>query len=276
MEKRKKIYDLDSAFDARVGEYMQKQKGKFTAEEWEDKIPVLYKQFSETVIDALGCAPKDYYARMSEQEIAEELKAHFEENVPVDGFLRAAAEEKKNEGVLFSLLNGTEEEALFAVGILQDREEAVPLYLQLLARSAGENVQAEIAEILKEQADRLSAQLIPLYYKGGAESAVAHILSRCVVQKEEVLAVLLDFFRSAEHPGEAAELLAQYGDESALPVILECTGEEMGYADWKSLKYAAESLGGKVADRDFSQDKDYIKCKEEELRQQAERNGEGK
>jgi hypothetical protein len=213
---------------------------------------------------------------MSAEEIAEELKAHFAQNVPVDGFLRAAAEEKKNEGVLFSLLNGTEEEALFAVSILRDREEAVPVYLQLLSRPAGENVQAEIADILKDQADRLSERLVPLYHKGGAENAVAHILSRCVVQKDEVFAVLLDFFRSAEHPGEAAELLAQYGDERALPVILERMSEEMGYSDWKSLKYAAESLGGKVTERDFSCDKDYIKCKEEEARQQAERNGEGK
>jgi hypothetical protein len=276
MEKRRKIYDLDAAFDARIGEYMQKQKGKFTAEEWEDKIPALYRQFSETVIEALGASPKEYYARMKEAEIAEELKEHFVQNVPVDGFLRSAAEEKKNEGVLFSLLNGTEEEALFAVGILQDREEAIPLYLQLLARSAGENLQAEIADILKDKADLLAGELVSLYRKGAAETCIAHILSRCVVQTDEVFAVLLDFFRAAEHLGEAAELLAQYGDERALPVILERMSEEMGYSDWKSLKYAAESLGGKVTDRDFSFDKDYIKCKEEEERRQAERNAEGK
>jgi hypothetical protein len=276
MEKKRKIYDLDAAFDERIGEYMKKQKGKFTAEEWEDKIPVLYQQFSQTVIDALGATPKEYYARMSQAEIAAELQAHFAQNVPVDGFLRAAAEDEKNEEILFSLLNGSEEEAIFAVEILRDKERAIPVYLQLLARPAGENLQAEIADILKDQADRLAGELVALYYQGTAGNCIAHILSRCVEQREDVFSVLLDFFRAAEHLGEGAELLAQYGDERALPVIQERMSEEMGYSDWKSLKYAAESLGGKVADRDFSFDKDYIKCKEEEERQQAERNGERK
>lgn len=267
----RKVYDFDQAFDERIGAFMKKKKGKFTEEEWEDIIGEQYKKFSETVIEKFGCTPVEYYSRMSKEELKEELHARFAQKVNIDGFLRAAAEEEKNRSVLFDLLNGNEEEAIFAVTVLGDQKEAYADYLSLLCRTDNELLQGELTEILKEHADELAEELVKLYRSGAAGDCIADILSRCSIRREDVYGILIESFRISERPGEAAERLAYYGDERAVAVISERLEEPVGYNDWHGMKYAAESLGGKVSERDFSGDRDYIKVKEEEARLEAER-----
>ena len=56
-----------------------------------------------------------------------------------------------------------------------------------------------------------------------------------------------------------ASYLAAYGDERALPVLLErIDGEDINYLEFRELKYAIEALGGEYTrERDFSEDEYY-------------------
>ena len=57
-----------------------------------------------------------------------------------------------------------------------------------------------------------------------------------------------------------ASYLAAYGDERALPHLLERIEDRtIGFVEFQELKYASEALGGEYDEpRDFSDDKDYL------------------
>lgn len=271
MEKEEKLYDFDAAFDRRIGEYMQKKKGKFTAEQWEDALPRLYRQFSTTKIEAIGCSPEEYYDRMTAEEISQAVRSRLDQSVGIDGFLRTALEKETNRPVLFSLLQEGEPYCEVAIGILREEKEAFPDYLQLLKKGVSERTQGEILSFFFPHADEYADELLALAKEPALRECAAEILSHVNVPREEIFSLLTESFLSAENPGAAAERLAMYGDDRALPYLQERAAELLSYPDWRSVKYAAESLGGSVPDRDFSADKDYLKLKEEEDRLAAER-----
>ena len=57
-----------------------------------------------------------------------------------------------------------------------------------------------------------------------------------------------------------ASYLAAYGDERALPYLMERIEDRtIGFVEFQELKYAIEALGGEYKEpRDFSEDKDYL------------------
>lgn len=271
MDKEEKIYDFDAAFDKRIGEYMQKKKGKFTAEQWEDAIPRLYRQFASTVIESIGCSPEEYYERMDPATVGRQVRLRLEKGVGIDGFLRAALEKEQNKGVLYDLLRAGEPYCVPALEILGEEKEAFLYYLELLRKGVSDKLQGEIASLFFPHADEYADELLELTRDEGARECAAEILSHAVVQRDEIFAVLSEIFLASDAPGEWAERLAMYGDERALPYILDRINEPLSYPDWRGMKYAAESLGGSVPERDFSADKDYLRLKEEEERLSAER-----
>ena len=71
-----KIADIDKLFGQFAEKYIQQNKGKFTADEWEDKIPELYEKFGKTPFEELGGkTPETYFAGMSGKELVELLCA---------------------------------------------------------------------------------------------------------------------------------------------------------------------------------------------------------
>ena len=59
-----------------------------------------------------------------------------------------------------------------------------------------------------------------------------------------------------------AGYLASYGDDKALPYLLEEIEKDVGYIAFQELKYAIEALGGEYSkQRDFSSDPEYIAVK---------------
>lgn len=272
-EKKPRIFDLDGAFDARVAEYLRKKKNKYTEEEWEDVVAQLYQKFGETRIEGLGCTPAEYYRRMPSEELAAVTRAHFAENVPIDGFLRAALEEEQNRQVLLSLLDGGEEETLFAVEMLGADKSLFPRYLALFERTDSAAIQGRLAEIFAENADELADELLAMRNRGHKEEEIADILSRCLIPREEIFSALLEDFRAAE--GAAAEScaarLGRYGDERALPFIeRKAALSETGYLAWRAMRLAAEALGGRLPERDFSRDEEYVALAREEEKRRRE------
>ncbi len=273
MSDKIKTVDLDAAFDKRVAEYFSKKKNKYTEEQWEDLVPELYRQFADTKIEILNATPNEYYKKMSQEELSALLKAHFEKGVGIDGFFRAALEEDKNKSVLLELLDASVEEAAFALEILGEDKQLYPEYLSLLRKENAEQLYGEITPLLREDADALCDELLELYGEGFARECIADILSCCIIPREEVFSLLLNEFLKTETGVEAAvNRLIRYADERALPYIIERAAlAETGYLDWRALRLAAEALGGKVSERDFKNDEEYIILQREEARQREER-----
>ena len=255
-----KLYDFDGMFDAKLSEYVNKNSGKYSEEEWEDVVPALYKKFGDTVIKSLGKTPNEFYSSMSDGEIIKCLKGHLRQSVPVSGFLCSAIEERNAGKLLAPLLDGTREEVLYAMSVIGAEKSVTVKYFGLLVSSDEEEFKNKCAEIIKENADEVSALAIERYKLGEDQGLMLEILSRSTVKSDEIFEVLLNAFRTdPDNVPMHAGYLALYGDERALPYLLDKIDEEgISFVEFTELKYAIDSLGGEyLKERDFSDDPYY-------------------
>lgn len=258
-----KPIDFDGLFDEKLTEYMEQNKGKHTEKQWENLIPKLYKKFGDTVIGKLRCTPKEYYAKMTDEELVETLKAHLTEQVPVPEFLCAEIEKRGVTGGLKGLLTcESEEAALYAANLLGANEELFDEYFAIVCDGqANEEVRDVAIENLKEKADGAKTRALALYKQGKAQEYMLEILSRVKERDEEVFDLLCNAFEKDKEKSEIrASYLAAYGDERALPILLNrIENREIGFVEFQELKYAIEALGGEYDEvRDFSDDKDFV------------------
>ena len=99
------------------------------------------------------------------------------------------------------------------------------------------------------------------YHDGKGEEYMLEILSRLLIRSDDVFEILLKaFLQDEEKIRLRAGYLAAYGDERALPYLLnKIEDRSLGFVDFQELKYAIEALGGEYNEpRDFSSDKDYV------------------
>ncbi len=257
-----KLIDFDGMFDEKLAQYMSQNKNKHTEREWEDVIPKLYKKFGDTRIAKIGCTPKEYYAKMDGEGLIETLKAHLREEVPVPEFLCNEMEERGLTNLLLPLLNSDDEAAVsYAINLIGEDEKAFESYFSLLAENRlTEDIRSDVTDILRTHADEVKEKTISLYKEGLATEYTLEILSRLKEKEEEVFEILLGEFRAAEETSTRAGYLAAYGDERALPYLLQrIEDRSIGFVEFQELKYAIEALGGEYDEpRDFTQDKDYI------------------
>ncbi len=257
-----KLMDFDGLFDEKLALYMEQNKGKHTEREWEDVIPKLYQKFGDTKIAKIGCTPKEYYANMTDSQLAETLKAHLVEEVPVPEFL---CSELENRGEVQPLLPLLEEEdsvaVAYAVNLIGEDTRAFPAYFDILKKNRlTEDIRSDITDILRLHADEVKTEAKELLALPAAKEYALEILSRVLCKEEEIYEILLSAFRAAEETSKCAGYLAAYGDERALPHLLaKIEDRSIGFVEFQELKYAVEALGGEYDEpRDFSADKDYI------------------
>ncbi len=257
-----KLIDFDGMFDEKLALYMSRNKNKHTEREWEDVIPKLYKQFGDTRIAKIGCTPKEYYAKMSEDELIATLKAHLVEGVPVPEFLCNEIEGRGEVETLLPLLGEDDSQAVsYAINLIGDDARAFDGYFAILTENRlNEDVRSDATDILRLHADEVRARTIAYYKEGIAKEYMLEILSRSKEKSEEVFEILLAAFRSGEEVPTRAGYLAAYGDDRALPYLMERIEDRaIGFVEFQELKYAIEALGGSYDEpRDFTQDKDYI------------------
>ena len=91
------------------------------------------------------------------------------------------------------------------------------------------------------------------------------ILSRCKTRDDRVYELLLSAFRTGDEVPMHASYLAAYGDERALPVLLEYIDrDDINFLEFREVKYAIEALGGVYEKpRDFSADPYYLEILEQ-------------
>lgn len=255
-----KLYDFDGMFDEKLSEYLKKNADKYKEREWEDIIPKMYGKFGDTVIKSLGMSPNEYFAKMTDAELISCLKAYLKQGIGVSEFLCNAIEGRNNPKLLIPLLSGTEDEIAIALNLLGACKQALPEYMRLLTQSESEDVRNTCVDFVKEYADDIKAQALEYYKNGVQKGYMLEILSRCVIHDEAIFDILIKEFRSdAENLPMLASYLAAYGDERALPYLLDKIDEEgISYIEYQELKYAIESLGGSYDKiRDFSNDEYY-------------------
>ena len=256
-----KLYDFDGMFDKRLSEYISKNVGKYKEEEWEDMIPEMYAKFGNTVLKSLGTSPNGYYAAMSPEELVKCLRAHVKNGVPVSEFLCKAIEARPGcEGMLLPLLeNGEKGLKQYVVNILGSSPAAIPVYMRMIEREEDEDFKNQCVDFIKENADLVKEQALENYKKGVEKPLMLEILSKVKERDGRVYDILLAEFLSGEDVPMHAGYLASYGDERALPYLLEKIDEEgISYIEYQELKYAIEALGGEYTkQRDFSGDEYY-------------------
>ncbi len=271
-----KLIDFDGMFDEKLTVYMTQNKNKHTEREWEDVIPKLYKKFGDTRIAKIGCTPKEYYGRMTNEDLVQTLKAHLVEDIPVPEFLCTEIEERGEAETLLSMLKEEESEAVsYAINLIGDNEKAYESYFDILAKNRlTEDIRSDVTDILRLHADEVKEYAISLYEQGIAKEYMLEILSRVKVREEKIYALLLADFHKAEESSKQAGYLAAYGDERALPHLLSrIEDKSIGFVEFQELKYAIEALGGEYDEpRDFSADKDYIAVEAAAFKAQNDKN----
>ena len=257
-----KVIDFDGLFDEKLTVYMEENKDKYTEKQWEDVIPKLYKKFGDTYVAKVKCTPKEYYARMADEELADTLASHLQQDVPVPEFLCAEIESRGAVETLLPFLDADDEQTVaYAVNLILDDERAYEKYFELLeSGKLPTDVLDDLAEIFKFNADKVYPRALANYKKGVAKEYMLEILSRVKIRSDEIFEILLSEFRSGENTPMRASFLAAYGDDRALPYLLaRIEDRTIGFVEFQELKYAIEALGGSYDEpRDFSDDKDYL------------------
>ena len=255
-----KLYDFDGMFDEKLSEYIAKNAGKYKEGEWEDIIPKLYQKFGDTKIKSLGKTPREFYAEMNDSDIIRCLKAHLREDVPVSEFLCNEIEGRNLVESLLPMLDGEDSEREYAMNIIGSDDRAVKKYLDMLVSTEDTDLKNRCVDFLKEKADLVVNEALEFYGKGVETEYMCEILSRSVIRDERIFEILIKEFRGdVENIPMHASYLAAYGDERALPYLLDKIDEEgISFIEYQELKFAIEALGGEYEkERDFSSDPYY-------------------
>lgn len=255
-----KLYDFDGMFDEKLSEYISKNVGKYREEEWEDIIPRLYQKFGNTKIKSLGKTPREFYAEMSDADIIRCLKAHIRDDVPVSEFLCNEVEGRKLVQSLLPMLDGTDSEREYAMNMIGTDDRAIKKYLEMLVSTEDTDLKNRCVDLIKEKADLVVSEALKNYEKGIETEYMCEILSRSVIRDEKIFEILIKEFRGdVENIPMHASYLAAYGDERALPYLLDKIDEEgISFVEYQELKFAIEALGGEYEkERDFSSDPYY-------------------
>lgn len=267
-----KLMDFDGLFDEKLSQYMEENKGKYTEKQWENIIPRLYQKFGDTYVAKVKCTPKEYYARMTDEELTATLSAHLKEQIPVPDFLCCEIEGRNCTEALLSLLKSDDGETVsYAINLVGADERAFPDYFSMITENKfDEDIRDAAVEKLKENADKATEAALRLYKEGTAKEYMLEILSRAKKRDEGIFRILLDEFlsdvgRAPMHAG----YLAAYGDERALPYLMKkIEDRSIGFVEFQELKYAIEALGGEYNEpRDFSADKDFRTIEDASVRE---------
>lgn len=257
-----KLIDFDGLFDEKLAQFMEENKNKYTEKQWEDLIPKLYKKFGDTYVAKVKCTPKEYYAKMTETELVETLRAHLQNDVPVPEFLCMEIENRGEAETLSPMLFDENEAAVsYAINLIGDNPQAYDAYFTILEKDlATEEIRSDVADIFKLHADEVKARAFKNLENGVATEYMLEILSRVKEKEDKIFDALLSAFLSGENVPIRASYLAAYNDERALPYLMKrIESKEIGFVEFQELKYAIEALGGEYDEpRDFTGDKDYL------------------
>lgn len=261
-----KIYDFDGMFDEKLRDYMNKNT-TIKGDEWEDVIPKLYQKFGDTTIKSIGKSPNTFYQEMTDKELISALSTHLKQGVSVNGYLKNQLDKRDIKPLLLPLLDGCDKEKAFAVNYLEDYAPAVEKYLDIIESDASVELKEECIAYIKPFADKVYDRLCSNVKADKESKIMLEILAFCLQNREAVFNLLLSRFNT-DFDGviENATNLANFGDERAIPTLLEkLEDERINYLQFREIKFALETLGGEyLGERNFEGDRTYEQIKEKE------------
>lgn len=256
-----KLIDFDGIFDRKVSEYIAKNPGKYSEEKWSDILPKLYEKFGNTFIRSINTTPNLYYTIMTDKELADTLKAHIQNEVPVSDFLARELENRSETPAVSALLYDDDERVVKAIAeACGDGKEALKGCLNIVCGNYSEDIKDIAAEKVRNAPDKVKDELKKMYLDGKEKEFATELLSSVKEKDDEIFNLLLnDFLENLDDIPKRADFLASYGDERAVPYLMEqIKHEDINYLEFRELKYAIETLGGEYNEtRDFSGDKYY-------------------
>ena len=261
-----KIIDIDKLFDEFIKDYVYGNIGKVKPEEIENQIPKLYEKFGNTPLDKLdGKTPNEYYLSFSSKELVMGLETHIKNNVSVSDFIIEALVIKGEDSDLISKLNEEENEELliYLINILKDKnsKDASKSVLNFVLYDYSETLRELATEFLYDHADEVKEQILLEFNncKNEVKECLTDILSHASKDDKVFDILMLEFEKNPKKLALYAGFICRYGDERALPFLLEAIErDKISYADFEELRFAIESLGGEYnKERDFSSDKSY-------------------
>ena len=266
-----KIVDIDALFDKYIEGYVYSNIGKVKPEEIENKIPELYEKFGDEKLKELdGLTPNSYYTQFTAEELVACLKSHLEKGVSVSDFLcESITGNMDNERALVQALaeDGSEEFIVYLMNMLGDMGSKLGAqrYLEFIAWDYGESVRELATELLGEMAEDVKEQVLERYNESeeNKKPYYTEILSKTKGDDRVFNVLTLEFVKHKENMPLYANYLAKFGDDRALPFLINAIEEEkISYADFEELRFAIEALGGSYdKKRDFTADKTYKKIK---------------
>lgn len=266
-----KVIDVDNLFDKYISDYVYGNIGKVNPEEIENKIPQLYEEFGDTSLKELdGKTPNEYYKQFSGADLVECLKNHLEKGVSVSDFLcEAITSDCENERALVGALEkeNSEEFTLYLMNMLGDMgsENVCARYLQFIVWDYSESIRELATELLSPMAEKVKETVLAQFREVEENKKVnlTEILSNCK-NDDRVFDILVEqFVKHKENVPLYASYLSKYGDERAIPFLVQAIeAEKISYADFEEIRFAIEALGGEYTkERDFTSDKTYKKIK---------------
>lgn len=266
-----KIIDLDKLFDKYIEKFVLDNVGKIKPEEIENKIPVLYEEFGNSVQKDLdGKTPNAFYREFSPEELLTALKEHIEKDVPVSDFLIEAITANKDsvKHVKAALMREEDEQfSAYLMNILNDLKADIPVerYIEFALYDYPENIGELATEALIENADRAKDKVLKCFDDAPEDKKdrLSEILSNVKNKSDEVFDKLAEgFVKNKKKIPLYANYLAKYGDERAIPFLKSAIEGKVNYQEFEELKFAIEVLGGEYTEkRDFTDDAIYKKIK---------------
>lgn len=266
-----KIIDLDALFDGYISDYVYKNVGKVKPEEIENNIPVLYTKFGDEKLKELDdFTPNTYYKQFTAQELLEALEKHLSIDVSVSDFLCEAivADSRSLEVISKVLCEEKQEEfTLYLLNILSELDGNLPILrlLEMVLYEESEPIREVATQILGRVADDVKDKILAVFSDSSetVKADLVDILSNCKKDDKVFEILVSEFNKHTENVPLYASYLSKFGDERALPYLLEAIeNPQISYPDFEELRFAIESLGGEYdKQRDFSKDKYYKKIK---------------
>ena len=264
-----KIFDMDELFDKYISDFVYNNIGKIKPEEIEDQIPVLYEKFGNEKLEELdGKTPNQYYAEYGAEQLIECLKEHLEKQVPVSDFLCEAIQNNpSNEDALLKQLNqdSSEELTLYLMNMLDamGSKNGAKRYLEFVLWDYSLPIKELATELLCNFADQVKEEILFQFKESPVEvkSYLSQILSNSSKDDRVFDLLIAEFAKNQKDIPIYAGYLAKYGDERALPFLMQSIeSDKINYFDFEELRFAIEALGGEYTKkRDFSSDKVYKK-----------------
>lgn len=262
-----KVIDIDSLFDSYISDYVYQNVGKINPEEIENKMPILYEEFGDKALAELdGKTPNTFYKEYSATELLDCLKQHIEQGVSVSDFLCEAIISNQNgeDALIESLSKDNDEEyTLYLMNILSEMGSTKYYHrlLEFILWDYSEPIRELATELLGTGVNQVKEQIISQFNEVDEvkKACLTDVLSNAEKDDRIFNILTLEFAKHQENVPLYASYLAKYGDERALPFLMQAIeNPKIKYSDFEELRFAIEALGGEYDKlRDFSNDKSY-------------------